>query len=333
MTLTTLPEPRSWQQELRDLISNPAELLQILELTPEQVDLSEAACEDFPLRVPRCFAARMKAGDPHDPLLRQVLASAQETLPQPGYHRDPLQEIGSANPSPGIIHKYHGRVLLMASGSCAINCRYCFRRHFPYAEQRNSRRQWQATLDYVRRDTSIEEVILSGGDPLMLTDSQLTELADQVASIDHVRRLRIHSRLPVVIPQRVTEDLLTAILRPSLQTLVVVHCNHSREIGSDMERAVASLNRQGVPCLNQAVLLAGVNDREQDQIDLWQTLWQIGVGAYYLHVLDPIQGAAHFDVDEASALALMAAVRSRLPGYMVPTLVREQPGAPSKTTL
>lgn len=322
--------PEDWQQQLRNVVSSQSELLSILGLAPEEVGLAASARDDFPLKVPRSFVQRMRAGDPRDPLLLQVLASELELAQTPGYVNDPLGETGPGNPHPGIIQKYHGRVLLIVSGGCAVNCRYCFRRHFPYGENQNNRRQWHEALQYIRADESIEEVILSGGDPLVATDEYLGQLVAKIADIAHVKRLRIHSRLPVVIPDRITASLLAAITHKSLQTIMVIHCNHAREIDNSMRLALSLLRDANITTLNQAVLLADINDTARDQIDLCNALFAAGVLPYYLHLLDKVQGAAHFDVPEERGLEILVEVAARLPGYMVPKLVREVAGAEAK---
>jgi len=275
----------------------------------------------------------MRYGDPRDPLLLQVLSTGQEMLDTPGYSADPVGETGAANPHRGIIHKYHGRVLLIVSSGCAVNCRYCFRRHFPYSENQNSRQQWREALQLIRDDKSIEEVILSGGDPLVATDEQLKGLVAQIAGIAHVRRMRIHTRLPVVIPARITDSLLDAITHPRLQTIVVIHCNHASEMDESVASALAALRSRGITLLNQSVLLADINDNLEAQLALCQRLFATGVLPYYLHLLDKVQGAAHFDVPEHHARMLLAELAARLPGYMVPKLVREVEGATSKVGL
>ncbi len=335
MTPEILPLlPRDdWQSQLRDAISTAEQLLAMLGLQPEDVGYSAAACADFGLKVPLAFARRMRAGDPHDPLLLQVLARGEELTETAGFSSDPLGEIGTANPVRGIIHKYHGRVLLILSGGCAVNCRYCFRRHFPYTDNRNSRREWREALGYIRRDAQISEVILSGGDPLLASDDYLDELVTQIAGIGHVRRLRIHTRLPVVIPDRVTTGLIEAITRQNLQTVTVIHSNHASEMDTSVDAALALMNRSGITLLNQSVLLAGVNDNIQALSNLSERLFSAGVLPYYLHLLDRVQGAAHFDVPEARARELHAAIRATLPGYLVPRLVREVAGAQSKVTV
>ena len=331
--LPNLASSHSWREQLRDAVSDPAELLRALGLQPQDVGYSAAAAQQFALKAPHSFIRRMRRGDPADPLLRQVLAGAQETLPQPGYVDDPVEETGAANRRPGLIHKYHGRVLLIVSGGCAVHCRYCFRRHFPYADNQVGRAQWRDALAAVREDDSIAEVILSGGDPLVATDAQLAALVAEIAAIPHVRRLRVHTRLPVVIPDRVTAGLLHAIGAPRLRTVVVLHSNHANEIDGAVRAAVTALRGAGIEVLNQAVLLAGVNDTVATQVALNERLFDSGITPYYLHLLDPVRGAAHFDVPRDKALALQRAVRARLPGYLVPALVREEPGADAKVVL
>jgi len=328
-----IPSTHSWQHQLSSTITSADQLLRMLGLSASDVGFSEKACADFPLKVPLAFARRMQAGDPADPLLRQVLASQQELQFTSGYQRDPVGETGESNPHRGIIHKYRGRALLIVSGNCAVNCRYCFRRHFPYSDNQNSRRQWRDALQYIGDDTSIQEVILSGGDPLVVSDRQLQELVSGIAAIPHVLRLRIHSRLPIVLPDRITEHLLNVICHPDLQTVMVVHCNHSGEIDESVVSAMAALRGRDITVLNQAVLLAGINDEAPALIDLNEKLFRAGVLPYYLHLLDKVQGAAHFDVSENRARVLLREISSKLPGYLVPKLVREVAGADSKIGL
>ncbi|WP_027329481.1 EF-P beta-lysylation protein EpmB [Marinimicrobium agarilyticum] len=328
-TATTWQAPR-WQSELADIIRSPRELYELLELDPASLPVALRASNDFALRVPRAYAARIRKGDPDDPLLRQVLPVGDELETAPGYSQDPLGE-AEANPHPGLIHKYHGRVLLIVSGGCAINCRYCFRRHFPYADNNPGRARWQAALDYIAADPSITEVIYSGGDPLNAPDRQLKWLTERVSAIDHVRRLRVHTRLPVVLPNRIDEDCLDWLTHHRLATTVVIHSNHARELDGEVGAALAQLRAAGVTLLNQAVLLRGVNDTAPALSELSERLFELGVLPYYLHLLDPVAGAHHFDVPETEALALHRHLRETLPGYMVPKLVREIAGEPSKT--
>ncbi|MEZ5570813.1 MAG: EF-P beta-lysylation protein EpmB [Halioglobus sp.] len=322
-----------WQQQLREVITSRTELLNMLGLSPSDVGLDEGAGDDFPLKVPRSFVQRMRPGDPLDPLLLQVLSTYQETIAVAGYLHDPVGESGATVPQRGIIHKYRGRVLLIVSGGCAVNCRYCFRRHFPYRENQNSRAQWAEVLHYISADESIEEVILSGGDPLVATDAVLGQLVEQIAAIAHVRRLRIHSRLPVVIPERITDSLLDVITNTALQTVMVIHCNHAREIDNAVAASISAMRLRGITMLNQAVLLAGVNDNLDAQLALARRLFATGTLPYYLHLLDKVHGAAHFDVPETKATQLLAEMTANLPGYMVPKLVREVAGAASKVGL
>ena len=322
--------PHDWQSQLRDVITSRRELLDILELSENDVGLSSDACKDFALKVPRSFVQRMQPRDPRDPLLLQVLSSAQEMIDPPGYSRDPVGERAGVIPQRGIIHKYHGRALLIVSGGCAVNCRYCFRRHFPYSDNQNSRQQWLEALEYIRLDHSIEEIILSGGDPLVITDEHLRQLVAEIASIPHVKRLRIHSRLPIMIPERVTPRLLDAITHPRLQTIVVTHCNHAKEIDHAVTAALKTLCEHNIMTLNQAVLLKDINDSVEAQVALSRALFATGTLPYYLHLLDKVQGAAHFDVPESKAHQVMEEVAASLPGYMVPKLVREIAGANAK---
>ncbi|MCV6605722.1 MAG: EF-P beta-lysylation protein EpmB [Porticoccaceae bacterium] len=321
-----------WQELLANTVSDPEQLLQLLELPPQQLETARAACRDFPLRVPRPYLERIAKGNIDDPLLKQVLPLGDELLAAPGYSHDPLAE-DRANPVPGLIHKYRGRVLLIVSPACAINCRYCFRRHFPYSDNRPSREQWQQALDYIAADNTIDEVIYSGGDPLAAADRQLAWLTEQVAAIPHIQRLRVHTRLPVVIPQRITDDCLQWLTGSRLQPVMVIHSNHSNEIDSTVASALSRLHKSGVTLLNQTVLLRGINDSEDALAALSQKLFQAGVLPYYLHLLDKVQGAAHFAVPEERARQLAAGLLARLPGYLVPKLVREDAGCPSKTPL
>lgn len=325
-------ESVSWQNLLARSITEPAELLRRLGLSEDLLGPAVAAARSFPLRVPEPYLRRMRHADPSDPLLRQVLPLGEELIEQPGYVLDPLGE-QHANARPGIIHKYHGRLLLVVSGGCAVNCRYCFRRHFPYEDNALSTAQWDAALDYIRNDTSLSEVIYSGGDPLAANDRRLAWLTREIAGIAHIRRLRVHTRLPVVIPQRVTNELLDALCGTRLPVTMVLHCNHAQELDGDMAAALCRLRQAGVTLLNQAVLLRGVNDSLAQQIELSESLGDHGVLPYYLHVLDRVHGAQHFHVDDEQATALVGRMMTRLPGFLVPRLVRETAGAPGKVPL
>ena len=320
----------AWQRELARAITDPAELLRELELDPALLPAAQAAAAHFPLRVPRGFVARMRRSDPDDPLLRQVLPLGAELEAAPGFVADPVGD-RAAQAAPGVLHKYHGRALLVVTGACAVHCRYCFRREYPYADAHAGADQWRPALAYLAGDSSLREVILSGGDPLSLSDRRLSALLAELDRIPHLKRLRIHSRQPIVLPERVDDGLLDLLARTRLRPVLVVHVNHPREIDAAVRAALARLAVAGVTLLNQAVLLRGVNDSAAVLADLSETLFAARVLPYYLHLLDPVCGAAHFDVNETEASAIIKTVRRRLPGYLTPRLVREQPGQPAKT--
>ena len=325
-------ESVSWQSLLARSITDPEQLLSRLSLDTSLLDGALAASADFPLRVPEPYLSRIQPGNPHDPLLRQVLPLGEELREQPDFVMDPLGE-QHTNARPGIIHKYHGRLLLIVSGGCAVNCRYCFRRHFPYGDNNLSTDEWQQALDYIRQDESISEVIYSGGDPLAASDKRIAWLTREIAAIAHVRRLRVHTRLPVVIPQRVTSELIDALCGTRLPVTMVLHCNHANEIDRQLAEAIQRLRQAGIVLLNQAVLLKGVNDNIGDLVSLSEALGDHGVLPYYLHVLDHVKGAQHFHVDDRAASGLAAEMLARLPGFLVPRLVREVAGQSSKTPL
>jgi EF-P beta-lysylation protein EpmB len=322
----------TWQQALADAITDPLELCRLLGLDPALGAAALAAAHDFPLRVPRGYVARMRHGDPRDPLLLQVLPGAAELLQKADFASDPVGDLNSSA-APGLLHKYQGRALVVATGACAVHCRYCFRRHFPYAEQSALRQGWQPVLARLRAEPQIQEVILSGGDPWSLSDRRLAQLTDALQALPHVRRLRVHTRYPVVLPERVDAGLLDWLAGIELQKVVVIHANHANEIDADVRRACADLGTAGATVLNQSVLLAGVNDSVAALADLSESLFAARVLPYYLHLLDKVQGAAHFDVDERRALDLHRSLAARLPGYLVPRLVREVAGAPAKTAV
>ncbi|WP_052384095.1 EF-P beta-lysylation protein EpmB [Litchfieldella xinjiangensis] len=321
-----------WQAQLAAAIRDPRELCRRLNLDPGWLPGASTGHALFEVRVPEAYLARIRVNDPQDPLLRQVLPLAAESETPIGYVQDPLQE-AEHTPRRGLIHKYASRVLLIASPACAINCRYCFRRHFPYQENAPSRAQWDDTLAYIRDDPSLNEVILSGGDPLASSDRQLAWLSQRLESIAHLKRLRIHTRLPVVIPDRVDASMLDWLSATRLQKVMVLHINHANEIDTAVVEACARLKQAGVTLLNQSVLLRGVNDSVSALSALSERLFEAGILPYYLHVLDPVTGAAHFDVTDEEARALVADLREVLPGFLMPRLVREVPGEASKTPL
>lgn len=333
-SLAVLPTtPRGgWQAQLAGAIRDPHELCRRLALDPAWLLGAERGHALFEVRVPEAYLARIHPGDPHDPLLRQVLPLTAESDAVEGFLQDPLAET-EHTPRRGLIHKYRGRVLLIASPTCAINCRYCFRRHFPYHENAPSRAQWDDTLDYIRGNDSIGEVILSGGDPLAASDRQLGWLIERLEAIDHLTRLRIHTRLPVVIPDRIDDALLAWLSATRLQKVVVLHINHANEIDDAVVAACRRLQGIGVTLLNQSVLLRGINDSVAALHALSERLFAAGILPYYLHVLDPVAGAAHFDVPDQEARALVEELRKHLPGFLMPRLVREVPGEASKTPL
>jgi EF-P beta-lysylation protein EpmB len=318
-----------WRESLASAVTDPAELCAILELDASLVAPAIEAARGFALRVPRGFVNRMRRGDPNDPLLLQVLPLGAELAQAAQFTTDPVGDLAS-RAAAGVLHKYHGRALLIATGACAVHCRYCFRRHFPYSESA-LHQGWRGALDHIRADASVTEVILSGGDPLSLSDRRLAQLTHALQSIPHVRRLRIHTRYPIVLPERIDASFLEWFDSVTLQKVVVIHANHAQEIDAVVAHACRRLARAGATVLNQSVLLAGVNDSIETLAELSEALFAMNVLPYYLHVLDKVQGAAHFDIDEARALALHAGLSARVPGYLVPRLVREIPGESAKT--
>ncbi len=324
--------PARWQQLWRESIRDPRELLSLLGLDASALRVSDAAAAQFPLRVPRGFVAKMRHGDSRDPLLRQVLPLDDEMQPMPGFDLDAVGD-GLARAGSGVIRKYRGRALLVATGSCAVHCRYCFRRHFDYASETAAAGQWREAVDLIRSDDGIDEVILSGGDPWSLSTAKLSELTDALAGIGHVKRLRIHTRLPIVLPERVDGPLLDWLAGLPWPITVVLHANHPAEFAPDVAQACAALRGTGATLLNQAVLLRGVNDDVDTLASLSERAFDAGVLPYYLHQLDRVQGSAHFEVGDDRARALHAALAARLSGYLVPRLVREVAGDPGKRPL
>ncbi len=325
-------QPKSWQQLWREAVRDPRELLKMLALPHLASQISDQAAARFPVRVPLGFIAKMRRGDAHDPLLRQVLPLLEEDVFAEGFSFDAVGDAAAKNGT-GIIHKYHGRALLITTGSCAIHCRYCFRQHFPYAEETAASAHWSEAIAYLKSDTSISELILSGGDPLSLSTAKLRELSDALVAVPHIKRLRLHTRLPVVLPERVDAELLTWLDGLRWPVAVVIHANHANELGRDVADAVSRLRQRDVTVLNQAVLLKGVNDSVTEQIQLSERLFEIGVLPYYLHQLDKVQGAAHFQIPDQRARDIHQSMMCALPGYLVPKLVQEIAGEASKTPL
>lgn len=322
----------NWQAELRKTKIGPVTLLEDIGLARNAPALANQAAVSFPLRVTEGFKNRITNGDEYDPLLRQILPLAEEDRDQPDFSYDPLAEYAK-QPVPGLLHKYYGRALLVVTGACAIHCRYCFRRHFPYSESNPANQQWQTALNYLARDHSVSEVILSGGDPLTVSDERLSGLVKSLADIPHIKRLRIHSRIPIVLPERIVDTLLDWLTGTRLKPVMVVHANHASELDHSVAEAMEKLKYAHVPLLNQSVLLKGVNDSVTALAMLSERLFEYGILPYYLHMLDPVKGAAHFAVDEGQAKLIMQGLRELLPGYLVPKLVREIPGSPGKTPL
>jgi EF-P beta-lysylation protein EpmB len=319
------PKQSHWRDQLRQAVRDPATLLARLELDPDRA----APAGQFPVLVPEALLARMRPGDASDPLLRQVLPHASESERAPGYTDDPVGDQASSA-ARGVLHKYRGRVLLVTTGACAVHCRYCFRQAYPYASDHAAGASWQGAIDYIAADPSIEEVILSGGDPLMLPTRRLRALTDRLSTIGHIRRLRIHSRMPVILPDRITHDLCDWLSTLPWPVVTVIHANHANEFDAGVDAAVDRLRRTGAHVLNQAVLLAGVNDRSDALIDLMRRSFEAGALPYYLHLLDPVRGAQRFEADERRARDMIVTLRRELSGYLVPRLVREVAGEPYK---
>jgi len=324
--LNTLIAP--WQRQLAEAFSNIDDLCRHLAIDPSKLPVL-SQFKDFPLRVPRGFADCMEKGNPEDPLLKQVLPLQQELQEYPGFDLDPVGDLNAVTEA-GVIHKYHGRVLLITTGGCAVHCRYCFRRHFPYGELQLSNQKIDQALAYIQLHTDISEVILSGGDPLLLNDDKLESLLQRLGMISHIRRIRIHSRIPVVLPARITDRLLETFAKhPQILTLVL-HANHQNELSIEVGQACERLKAHRVTLLNQSVLLKGINDDSYTLIQLSEKLFTFGVLPYYLHCLDRAAGVGHFEVAEHEAKRLIRRLQENLPGYLVPKLVREQSGAAYK---
>ena len=321
-----------WKAELSNCIRSLDQLLQQLGLNSKDLRASTIASQDFPIKVPQHYVQLMEYGNPQDPLLKQVLPIEAELYQDPNFNIDPVNE-SEYNPVPGIVHKYRNRVLMIISPNCAINCRYCFRRHFPYQENRQSKQQWLQALDYLKTRPEINEVIYSGGDPLAANDNFLSWLTQQIESIKHIKRLRIHTRLPVVIPSRVDSQLLDWLGNTRLKPTMVLHINHANEIDSKLCQAVDALKSVGITMLNQSVLLKGVNDSSEQLIALSEKLFDAGIMPYYLHMLDPVQGASHFDIPEDQALKIFSQMQAELPGFLLPKLVQERAGETSKSLI
>lgn len=321
-----------WRRELRAAVRDPHELCRLLELPAAVADSAVEGVGQFSLFVPPHYLSLIRRGDPHDPLLRQVLPIAEESRDVSGFTADPVDDAAAAR-NPGVLKKYEGRALLIATGVCAVHCRYCFRRHFPYADIPHSDTAWDTALQAIAADSTIGEVILSGGDPLMLADERLARLVEQIAGIAHVKRLRVHTRLPLMVPARVTDSLIEWLTSTRLTPIMVLHANHAQELDDLVAQSLESLRTGGVMLLNQSVLLRGVNDSVAALVALSERLIELGVVPYYLHQLDRVAGAAHFEVPVAVGRQLVTQLQARLPGYAVPRYVQEVPEAVSKVPL
>ena len=321
-----------WKTELSHCVNSIDELLNQLGLKAEDLNATEQAATEFSIKVPQSFVQLMEYGNPNDPLLKQVLPITSELQVDNNFSTDPVDE-SSFNPVPGIVHKYRNRVLMIISPNCAINCRYCFRRHFPYDENRQSKQQWLKALDYLKTKPEINEVIFSGGDPLAANDHFLRWLTAEIESIQHIKHLRIHTRLPVVIPSRVDDQLLNWLGNTRLKPTLVLHINHANEIDEALRQGVDRLKKSGITVLNQSVLLKGINDNSDQLISLSEKLFDAGIMPYYLHMLDPVQGASHFDVSMDRAVEIFRQIQTELPGFLVPKLVQERAGERSKSLI
>jgi len=321
---------KNWQQQLAEAFTSIDTLCHYLQLSVADLPISLAAKQQFALRVPLSFAASMEKGNPEDPLLKQVLPVENELVTYSGFTNDPVGDL-AATVQTGLLHKYSGRVLLINTGSCAINCRYCFRRHFPYSDLQLGKQAQEKAINYIQQDTSISEVILSGGDPLLLSDARLAQLFSQLAKISHIKRIRIHSRLPIVLPARITPELTEILQQCGKQIVMVMHSNHANELNERVFVACEQLKKYPFTLLNQSVLLKGINDNNNQLCALSERLFDLGVMPYYLHLLDRTQGTGHFEVSERIAIDLFKQMQAQLPGYLVPKLVKEIAGELSKS--
>lgn len=335
-----------WQKELANAFIDIETLLEYLKIPVHSLHNSDGPTRNnliniveqhglarklFPMRVPRPFAELMETGNWHDPLLQQVVPQRAEFIEKAGFIEDPLAEQNGKTSS--VIHKYQSRLLLVVRGGCAVNCRYCFRRHFPYQDNKLNQSQYDSVLRYIEQDKSLNEVIFSGGDPLMANDQQLAKLASQIDALSHIKRLRIHTRLPVVIPSRINKEFIAWASQLKMQLILVLHINHAKELSPALKEKMGMLKNAGITLLNQSVLLKNINDSADILEDLSEALFEASVLPYYLHLLDPVKGAAHFDVTKNEAKVIMAELIKRLPGFLVPKLVREIAGQPGKTPI
>ena len=319
-----------WSQQLAQGFTKPKQLLQFLDV--EITNYSIAADKEFATRVPLSFAEKMQKGNINCPLLKQVLPIADEMEKKDSYLLDPLQE-QQANPIRGLLHKYHSRALLTLAPSCAINCRYCFRRHFPYDDNKITPDNWQSIINYLADEPSINEVIFSGGDPLMVKNSRLAKYIADLEQVASIKTLRLHSRMPVVLPARVDLELINLLAKSRFKVVLVIHCNHPNELCCHTAKIFKALKEVGITLLNQSVLLKGVNDKAEILEELSQKLFEQDIMPYYLHLLDKVAGAAHFDLPLAKAKQIYNKLQILLAGYLVPKLVCERAGVKHKSII
>ncbi len=322
------PQNRDWKSVVSESFRDLDALLEFCEIDGLRTEIQ--ANQEFTFRVTRYFASLIEKGNALDPLLLQVLPDAYELQMVDGYSEDAVGDRLSM-PLPGLIHKYHGRVLLTLTGACAIHCRYCFRRHYPYSESNTDYCVNSEVVKYLSRHTEVNEVILSGGDPLMLSDQKLANLVTSLNQVPHIRSLRIHSRVLSVLPERVTQGLINTLHQFRGRVVFVTHINHPKEISEPNQTAFHLLSQQGYRLFNQSVLLKRVNDSPQTLAELSNKLFESHIIPYYLHRLDKVQGAAHFDLTAEESCRIYKQLRNRLPGYLLPAMVEELPGRASKT--
>nr|WP_152411796.1 EF-P beta-lysylation protein EpmB [Moraxella macacae] len=314
--------------EFANTINDRQTLAKMLDLP---LDFAEKV-GDFALKVPQKFVKKMQKGDMNDPLLLQILPTAAETVQALGFVADPLAE-KLANPTKGVIHKYRSRVLIPITGACMVHCRYCFRQHFDYQENLPTTNDWQTIVDYIVKHPEVNEVILSGGDPLSLSDRRLFAILDILESLSQICTIRLHSRVPVVIPSRLHDALLQRLSSSRCQIVLVIHANHPNELDDETVFYFKQAKLAQITLLNQTVLLKNINNNADVLATLSEKLWQAGVLPYYLHVLDKVAGASHFYIDDEQAVAIYWQLLEKCAGYLVPKLVRETPNEAFKTPL
>lgn len=319
-------KPNHWSTILSQSLKDVDALLTHLNLSYQQVGLTKGQPLDFPFRITQRYLAKITKGNPHDPLLKQILPTDAEKENHPEYRDDPLKE-QKFSIIPGLLHKYYGRILLTLTGACAINCRFCFRKYFSYHSNIIHKGNINLILKYLTEHPDITEVILSGGDPLILDDEKLQWVIDSITSVPHIQTLRFHTRMPVVLPERITEHLLDLLLKSRFKSIFVVHINHPNELDDDILAALNYLTKNGVIVLCQSVLLKGINDCATHLMSLYQSLFKVGVLPYYLHLLDKVTGSHNFEVSLSKAKQIMHMLSTHLPGYLVPKLVYEKPDA------